>query len=61
MSTSHLKSQRKCSTCGANLHVRKDVTTTEGGQRRIDTMLVCPDESCTQPTRHLHTEHPQPA
>lgn len=61
MSTSHTKSQRKCPSCGANLHIRKDVVETAGGGRRVDTMLVCRDESCPEPSRHLHTEHPQHA
>ncbi|MEP9391647.1 MULTISPECIES: hypothetical protein [Gordonia] len=61
MSSSHVKSQRKCPSCGANLHVRKDVATSEGGHRRVDTMLVCRDEACSEPARHLHTEHLQTA
>ncbi|MGW0037185.1 hypothetical protein GYA93_18995 [Gordonia desulfuricans] len=61
MSSSHVKSQRKCPSCGANLYVRKDVTETDNGMRRVDTMLVCRDESCTEPARHLGTELLQPA
>ncbi|MDL9944682.1 hypothetical protein QSJ19_03605 [Gordonia sp. ABSL11-1] len=61
MSSSHSKSQRKCPSCGANLYVRKDVTRSESGTDRVDVMLVCRDESCSEPSRHLRTEHTQPA
>ncbi len=61
MSSSHTKSQRKCPSCGANLHVRKDVAYSDSGPGRIDVMLVCRTESCGEPVRHLHTEHVQPA
>lgn len=61
MSSSHTKSQRKCPSCGANLYVRKDVSHSDEGSGRVDVMLVCRDESCTEPARHLRTEHPQPA
>ncbi|MEE3850740.1 hypothetical protein VZC37_10370 [Gordonia sp. LSe1-13] len=61
MSSSHTKSQRKCPSCGANLYVRKDVAQSESGHGRVDVMLVCRDEACIEPARHLRTEHPQPA
>ncbi|MCH5644119.1 MULTISPECIES: hypothetical protein [unclassified Gordonia (in: high G+C Gram-positive bacteria)] len=61
MSSSHSKSQRKCPTCGANLFVRRDVTRSDSGVERVDVMLVCRDESCSEQVRHLRTEHPQPA
>ncbi|MGC4932527.1 hypothetical protein ACLQ3C_02425 [Gordonia sp. DT30] len=61
MPSSYLKSRRKCPSCGANLHVRKDVTESSSGSRRVDTTLVCRDEGCSEPSRHLHTEHLQPA
>lgn len=61
MSSSHSKSQRKCPTCGANLYVRRDVTQSDSGVGRVDVMLVCREESCSEPSRHLRTEHPQPA
>lgn len=61
MSSSHIKSQRKCPTCGAHMFVRKDVVRSDEGHQRIDVMLVCRDESCAEPAVHLRTEHPQPA
>ncbi|WP_040510598.1 hypothetical protein [Gordonia soli] len=62
MSTSLSKSTRKCPTCGANLYVRKDVAVAAAdGPGRVDIMLVCRDESCAQPVRHLRTDHPLPA
>ncbi|MDL9938412.1 hypothetical protein QSJ18_16800 [Gordonia sp. ABSL1-1] len=62
MSSSHTKTQRKCPRCGVNLHLRRDVVaTSDDGAERIDVMLVCPDEGCTQPAQHLRTEHHQPA
>ncbi|MGV9712306.1 hypothetical protein ACWDTI_16780 [Gordonia sp. NPDC003424] len=61
MSSSHTKSQRKCPSCGANLYVRKDVAHSDDGPGRVDVMLVCRDEACSEPARHLRTEHPQPA
>ncbi|MED5802522.1 hypothetical protein VX037_15940 [Gordonia sp. Z-3] len=61
MSSSHAKSQRKCPSCGANLYVRKDVVQSDAGPSRVDVMIVCRDEACSEPARHLRTEHPQPA
>lgn len=62
MSSSHTKSQRKCPSCGGNLFVRRDVAhSDETGVDRVDVMLVCRDEACAEPVRHLRTEHPQPA
>ncbi|MDV7098858.1 hypothetical protein R4227_01560 [Gordonia amicalis] len=61
MSSSHSKTQRKCQTCGAPLYIRRDITQSETGLGRVDVMLVCRDEACTQSVRHLRTEHPQPA
>ncbi|WP_232719096.1 hypothetical protein [Gordonia metallireducens] len=60
MSSTHTKTQRKCQTCGAPLYIRRDITESETGLERVDIMLVCRDEACTQPVRHLRTEHPQP-
>ncbi|WP_336619219.1 hypothetical protein [Gordonia alkanivorans] len=61
MPSSHTKTQRKCQTCGAPLYIRRDVTESETGLERVDVMLVCRDEACSQPVRHVRTEHPQPA
>lgn len=61
MSSTHTKTQRRCQTCGAPLYLRRDITESETGLERIDIMLVCRDEACAQPVRHLRTEHPQPA
>ncbi|MFT4127676.1 MAG: hypothetical protein QM662_15795 [Gordonia sp. (in: high G+C Gram-positive bacteria)] len=61
MSTSYLKSRRKCPSCGATLHVRKDVVESAGGVGRVDAVLVCRDEACGEPARHLGTEYLQSA
>lgn len=61
MSSSHTKSPKKCPSCGANLYVRKDIVESDTGVQRVDVMLVCRDESCSQPAQHVRTEHPQPA
>jgi hypothetical protein len=61
MPSSHTKTQRKCPTCGAPLYLRRDITESETGVSRVDVMLVCRDEACTEPVRHLRTEHTQPA
>ncbi|OBC12778.1 hypothetical protein A5788_00985 [Gordonia sp. 852002-50816_SCH5313054-c] len=58
MSSSYSKTPRKCSTCGAPLFYRRDVTTSESGTPRVDAMLVCRNEGCSEPALHLKTEHP---
>ncbi|WP_168698630.1 hypothetical protein [Gordonia paraffinivorans] len=61
MSSTYSKTQRKCQSCGAPLYIRRDVVESKTGLGRVDVMLVCRDETCAEPARHLRTEHPQPA
>ncbi|MBD0023505.1 hypothetical protein GII33_08820 [Gordonia pseudamarae] len=60
MSTTHTKTQRRCPTCGELLLLRHDMNRSEAGQDRTDIMLVCRNEACAQPARHLSTRR-QPA
>ena len=60
MSTTHTKTRRRCPTCGELLFRRHDMTHATSGQDRTDVMLVCRNEACAQPARHLSTQY-QPA
>jgi len=42
------------------LFLRHDMTHATSGQDRTDVMLVCRNEACAQPARHLSTQY-QPA